>query len=43
MGVLALIIKREFISKVRNKSFIIMTFVSPLLFVAFAVLVGVER
>lgn len=40
MGVLSLIIKREFISKVRNKSFIIMTFVSPLLFVAFAVLVG---
>lgn len=40
MGVLSLIIKREFISKVRNKSFIVMTFVSPLLFVALAVLVG---
>ena len=40
MGVLSLIIKREFISKVRNKSFIVMTFVSPLLFVGFAVLVG---
>ncbi|WP_121967193.1 ABC transporter permease [Myroides sp. N17-2] len=33
MSVLSLIIKREFIAKVRNKSFIVMTFVSPLLFV----------
>lgn len=33
MSVLPLIIKREFIAKVRNKSFIVMTFVSPLLFV----------
>ncbi|UUV21487.1 ABC transporter permease [Paenimyroides aestuarii] len=40
MGVLSLIIKREFISKVRNKSFIIMTFVSPLIFVAVAALIG---
>lgn len=40
MGVLALIIKREFISKVRNKSFIVMTFVSPLIFVAVAALIG---
>ena len=40
MGVLNLIIKREFIAKVRNKSFIIMTFVSPLIFVAIALLVG---
>lgn len=40
MGVLSLIVKREFISKVRNKSFIVMTFVSPLIFVGFAVLVG---
>src|SRR5690606_17192293 len=40
MSILSLIIKREFISKVRNKSFIIMTFVSPLLFVAVAVLIG---
>src|SRR5690554_2948361 len=40
MGVLSLIIKREFISKVRNKSFIVMTFLSPLLFVAMAVLIG---
>src|SRR5690606_31895515 len=29
-----------FISKVRNKSFIIMTFVSPLIFVAVAALIG---
>ncbi|MGC4039587.1 MAG: ABC transporter permease [Flavobacterium sp.] len=35
-----LIIKREFIAKVRNKSFIVMTFLSPLLFVAIAVFVG---
>lgn len=40
MSVLTLIIKREFIAKVRNKSFIVMTFLSPLLFVGFAVLVG---
>ncbi|MDM1367868.1 ABC transporter permease [Myroides marinus] len=33
MSVLSLIIKREFIAKVRNKSFIVMTFVSPILFV----------
>lgn len=40
MSILSLIIKREFISKVRNKSFIIMTFVSPLIFVAVAVLIA---
>lgn len=40
MNILALIIKREFISKVRNKSFIIMTFVSPLIFVAVAALIA---
>lgn len=33
MGVLGLIVKREFIAKVRNKSFIVMTFLSPLLMV----------
>ncbi len=38
--VLPLIIKREFIAKVRNKSFIVMTFLSPLLMVALAVFVG---
>ena len=31
MSVLSLIIKREFIAKVRNKSFIVMTFLGPLL------------
>lgn len=40
MSVLSLIIKREFIAKVRNKSFIVMTFLSPLLFVGMAVLIG---
>ncbi|MDR0230135.1 MAG: ABC transporter permease [Flavobacteriaceae bacterium] len=40
MSILSLIIRREFISKVRNKSFIVMTFVSPLLFVALAFVVG---
>jgi len=37
---LSLIIKREFNAKVRNKSFIVMTFLSPLLIVAMACLVG---
>lgn len=37
---LSLIIKREFNAKVRNKSFIVMTFLSPLLFVGMAVLIG---
>ncbi len=40
MSILTLIIKREFIAKVRNKSFIVMTFLSPLLFVGIALLVG---
>lgn len=40
MGVLSLIIKREFISKVRNKSFIVMTFLSPIIFVAVATLIA---
>lgn len=40
MGVLSLIIKREFNAKVRNKSFIVMTFLSPLIFVGIAVLIG---
>lgn len=40
MSILTLIIKREFIAKVRNKSFIVMTFLSPLLFVAIAAFVG---
>ncbi|KOS04628.1 ABC transporter permease [Flavobacterium akiainvivens] len=37
---LSLIIKREFIAKVRNKSFIVMTFLSPILIVAMAALIG---
>ena len=40
MSIISLIIKREFFAKVRNKSFIVMTFLSPLLFVAIAVIVG---
>jgi ABC-2 type transport system permease protein len=40
MSKLVLIIKREFIAKVRNKSFIVMTFLSPLLFVVIGVFVG---
>ncbi|TDP02529.1 ABC transporter permease [Flavobacterium sp. 245] len=40
MSIISLIIKREFIAKVRNKSFVVMTFLSPLLFVAIAVFIG---
>lgn len=40
MSILSLIVKREFLAKVRNKSFIVMTFLSPLLFVGIAVFVG---
>lgn len=40
MSIVSLIIKREFIAKVRNKSFIVMTFLSPLLFVGIAMFVG---
>ena len=40
MSKITLIIKREFIAKVRNKSFIVMTFLSPLLFVGIAAFVG---
>ncbi len=40
MDKLFLIIKREFITKIRNRTFIIMTFLSPLLFVGFAALIG---
>jgi ABC-2 type transport system permease protein len=40
MSVLTLIIKREFIAKVRNKSFIVMTFLSPMIFVVIGLLVG---
>lgn len=40
MDKLWLIIKREYLNKVRNRTFIIMTFVSPLIFVGVALLVG---
>ena len=40
MSVLTLIIKREFIAKVRNKSFIVMTFLSPVLFIGIAFFVA---
>lgn len=40
MSVLSIIIKREFLAKVKNKTFIVMTFLSPLLFVAIAAIVA---
>jgi ABC-2 type transport system permease protein len=40
MSIISLIIKKEFVAKVRNKSFIVMTFLSPLLFVGIALFVG---
>jgi ABC-2 type transport system permease protein len=40
MSILTLIIKREFIAKVRNKSFIVMTFLSPMIFVFIGLIVG---
>ncbi|WP_026755603.1 ABC transporter permease [Sediminibacter sp. Hel_I_10] len=40
MNHLPLIIKREYLTKVRNKAFIIMTFVSPLVMVALVALVA---
>jgi len=40
MNHLSLIIKREYLNKVRNKSFIIMTFLSPLIMVGIFSLVG---
>ena len=40
MSVLSLIIKREYLARVRNKSFVIMTFLSPLIIVGMIMLVG---
>lgn len=40
MNHLSLIIKREYLTKVRNKSFIIMTFLSPIIFVGIFALVA---
>lgn len=39
MNKLALIIQREFLAKVRNKTFIIMTFLSPILIIGFTALI----
>ena len=39
MKKLRLIIQREFIAKVRNKSFIIMTFLSPLIMIGMGALI----
>ncbi|MCW5517572.1 ABC transporter permease [Muriicola sp. Z0-33] len=40
MNKLGLIIKREYLAKVRNKSFVIMTFLSPILMVGMIVLIA---
>lgn len=40
MNKLGLIIKREYLAKVRNKSFVIMTFLSPVLMVGMIVLIA---
>lgn len=40
MNKLPLIIRREYLAKVRNKSFVIMTFLSPILMVAMVVLIA---
>ncbi len=40
MSKLGLIIKREYLAKVRNKSFVIMTFLSPVLMVGMVVLIA---
>ncbi|CAZ96973.1 ABC transporter permease [Zobellia galactanivorans] len=40
MNKLSLIIKREYLAKVRNKSFVIMTFLSPILMVAMVILIA---
>lgn len=40
MNKLQLIIRREYLAKVRNKSFVIMTFLSPILMVAMVVLIA---
>ena len=40
MSKLALIIKREYLAKVRNRSFVVMTFLSPILMVGMIVLIA---
>lgn len=39
MSKLKLIIRREFLAKIKNKSFIVMTFLSPILMVGIGFLV----
>src|SRR5210317_1947866 len=39
MGKLKIIIKREFLAKVRNRTFVVMTILSPILIVGLAMLV----
>lgn len=41
MSIISTIIQREFLNKVKNKSFIVMTFLSPLIFVLIGVIVAV--
>jgi ABC-2 type transport system permease protein len=40
MNQLSLIIKREYLTKVKNKSFILMTILTPLIIVAGTTLIG---
>jgi ABC-2 type transport system permease protein len=40
MDKLWLIIQREYLTKVRNRTFVVMTFVSPLIFIGVALLIG---
>ena len=40
MNKLPIIIRREYLAKVRNKSFVIMTFLSPILMVGMVVLIA---
>ena len=40
MSKLGLIIRREYLAKVRNKSFVVMTFLSPFLLVGMVVLIA---
>ena len=40
MKYLGIITRREYLNKIRNRSFVIMTFVSPLILVIFALVIG---
>lgn len=37
---LRIIVEREYLNRIRNRSFVIMTFVSPLIVVVFALIIG---